>query len=83
MDFNLNIECVFRLDITDNYIMSYYSLLRGARMGEVGRPPETEKIVVEKQCHFPKLYKMTMVMEDRIENGYKNQFSIEIFIFKI
>ena len=32
-------------------------------------PPETEKIVVEKWCYFPELYKMTEVREDRIESG--------------
>ena len=30
---------------------------------------ETEKIVVEKWCYFPELYKMTKVREDGIENG--------------
>ena len=30
--------------------------------------PETEKIVVEKWCYFLELYKMTKVLEDRIEN---------------
>ena len=32
-------------------------------------PPETERIVVEKWCYFPELYKMTKVREDGIENG--------------
>ena len=32
-------------------------------------PPETEKIVVEKWCYFPELYKMTEVREEWIENG--------------
>ena len=32
-------------------------------------PPETEKIVVEKLCYFPELYKMTKVLADEIENG--------------
>ena len=49
--------------------------------GELPPPPETEKIVVEKWCYFPELYKMTKVREDGIENG-KSQFSIEIFICK-
>ena len=31
--------------------------------------PETEKIVVEKWCHFPELYKMTKFREDGVENG--------------
>ena len=39
--------------------------------GEGGKlpPPETEKIVVEKWCYFPELYKMTEVREEGIENG--------------
>ena len=32
-------------------------------------PPETGKIVVEKWCYFPELYKITEVLEDGIENG--------------
>ena len=32
-------------------------------------PPETERIVVEKSCYFPELYKMAKVREDEIENG--------------
>ena len=34
---------------------------RGARRGEGGSfpPPETKKIVVEKWCYFPELYKIT------------------------
>ena len=32
-------------------------------------PPETEKIIVEKWCYFPELYKMTKVREDGIEKG--------------
>ena len=32
-------------------------------------PPETEKIVVEKWCYFPELYKMRKVREDGIEKG--------------
>ena len=43
----------------------------GARRGVEGGkpPPETEKIVVEKWCYFPELYKMTDVREEGIENG--------------
>ena len=44
----------------------------GARRGEGGGTsplPETEKIVVEKWCYFPELYKITEVREDGIENG--------------
>ena len=37
--------------------------------GELPPPPETEKIVVEKWCYFPELYKMTKVVEDGIGNG--------------
>ena len=33
------------------------------------RPAETEKLVVEKFRYFPKLYKITRVLEDRLENG--------------
>ena len=52
---------------------------RGDSMGVRSR--ETEKIVVEKRCYFPELYKMAKVVEDRIEMG-KNHFFIEIFICK-
>ena len=42
----------------------------GARRGGRGSShPEPEKIVVEKWCYFPELYKMTGVQEDAIENG--------------
>ena len=41
----------------------------GGGRGEAPPPPETEKIVVEKWCYFPELYKMTKVREDGIENG--------------
>ena len=37
--------------------------------GEASPPPETEKIVLEKCCYFPELYKMRKVREDGIENG--------------
>ena len=38
--------------------------------GEGGSfPPKPKKIVVEKWCYFPELYKMTKVREDGIENG--------------
>ena len=41
----------------------------GGGTGEASPPPpETEKIVVEKWCYFPELYKMTKVREDGIEN---------------
>ena len=39
-------------------------------------PPETEKIVVEKWCYFPEVYKMTKVLEDRRENGLKINFPL-------
>ena len=32
-------------------------------------PTQTEKIVVEKWCYFPELYKMIEIQEDGIENG--------------
>ena len=41
----------------------------GGRGGKLPPPPETEKIVVEKWCNFPELYKMTEVPEEGIENG--------------
>ena len=41
---------------------------RGGKGGSFPPPPETEKIVVEKWCYFPELYKMTEVREDGIEN---------------
>ena len=37
--------------------------------GEASPPPETKKIVGEKLCYFPELYKMTKVREAGIENG--------------
>ena len=37
--------------------------------GMLPPPHETKKIVVEKWCYFPELYKMTNVVEDRRENG--------------
>ena len=44
--------------------------IQGRPQGDGGAPPpETEKIVVEKWCYFPELYKMTKVREDGIENG--------------
>ena len=52
-------------------LLSLENLFMGARRGGRGgsSPSETEKIVVEKWCHFPVLYKMTEVQEDGIENG--------------
>ena len=44
-------------------------------------PPETDKIVVEKWCYFPELYKMTGPGR-RDRKWIKSQFSIEIFICK-
>ena len=41
----------------------------GGGRGEASPPPETKKIVVEKLCYFPELYKMTKIREDGIENG--------------
>ena len=43
----------------------------GARGGGEGElpPTETEKIVGEKWCYFPELYKITEVREEGIENG--------------
>ena len=37
--------------------------------GSFPSPLETEKIVVEKWCYFPELYKMTEIQEYAIENG--------------
>ena len=47
----------------------------GARRGR-GReaPAETGKIVAEKWCYFPELYKMTKVREDVTENRKKSIF---------
>ena len=57
------------------------------RGGEGGSfpPPETEKIVVEKWCYFPELYKKRKVLEDWIENGYKVNFPLRFLYvyFKI
>ena len=47
----------------------FQTMGRGTRRGEGEAPHETEKIVVEKWCYFPELYKMTKVREDGIENG--------------
>ena len=43
----------------------------GARKGRGKLPPplETEKIVADKWCYFPELYKMTEVREEGVENG--------------
>ena len=49
--------------------------------GEAPPPPKPNKIVIEKWCYFPELYKITNVREDGIENG-KGQFSIEICLCK-
>ena len=62
---------------------------RDARRGRWKLPPspprETEKIVVEKWCYFPELYKMTKVREDGIENGEKVNFPLRFLYinFKI
>ena len=50
----------------------------GARRGGRGEapPPETEKIVVEKWCYFPELYKMTEVREEGIKKGLKVNFPL-------
>ena len=46
-----------------------YRITHGRPQGVEGEaPPQTEKIVVEKWCYFPELYKMTKVREDGIEN---------------
>ena len=46
------------------------SSMHGARRGGAGKlSPETEKIVLEKWCYFPEVYKMTKVLEGGIENG--------------
>ena len=42
---------------------------QGGGEGGGSFPPETEKIVVEKWCYFPELYKMTEVREEGIEKG--------------
>ena len=48
---------------------SGYSWLPRAHGGGGRFPPtETEKIVVEKWCYFPELYKMTKGLEDHREN---------------
>ena len=52
-------------------LLCFKSRSSGARRGgeDPPPPPETEKIVVEKWCYFPELYKMTKVTVDEIENG--------------
>ena len=45
--------------------------------------PETEKIVGEKCCYFPELYKMRKVREDGIENGLKVNFPLRFVNYKI
>ena len=37
--------------------------------GGTSATPKPKKIVVEKWCYFPELYKMTKVREEGIENG--------------
>ena len=44
----------------------------GRPQGGVGKlppPRNRKKIVVDKWCYFPELYKMTEVLEEGIENG--------------
>ena len=54
------------------------------RVGEGGSSPtrETEKIVAEKSCYFPELYKMTKVREDGIEKGEKVNFPLRFVYVK-
>ena len=47
-----------------------------------GDPPRNRKTVLQKSCYFRELYKMTKVLEGRIEKG-KNQSFLEIFEFKV
>ena len=48
-------------------------------------PPETKKIVVEKWCYFPELYKTTKIQEDGIEKGEEVNFPLRFLYvtFKI
>ena len=50
-------------------LLSTVPARRWGRKGETSPPPQAEKIVGEKWCYFPELYKMTKVREDEIENG--------------
>ena len=49
------------------YMLSVVSVISLADF--MGARPETEKIVVDKWCYFPELYKMTEVREEGKENG--------------
>ena len=42
---------------------------QGRPQGEGGISHDTEKIVVEKWCYLPEVYKMTKVQEDGIEKA--------------
>ena len=57
----------------------------GAGRVEEEDPPEAEIIVVEKWGYFPELYKLTKVLEDGRENGYKINFALRFWYvyFKI
>ena len=50
------------------------SINRGARRGDI--PQNPKKIVVEKWCYFPGLYKMTDIQEDGIKNRLKSNFPV-------
>ena len=65
-----------------HFLICYFILLMGARRGEGESfpPPRNRKIVVEKWCYFPELYKMTEVREEWIENGPKVTFQL-IFLY--
>ena len=52
-------------------------IYQGRPQGGGGSPPppaETEKLVGEKWCYFPELYKMTNVLEDLIKMDKKSIF---------
>ena len=71
------IKCSLRNSYTDYQVqvVENYEKGKGLMQGRPQRgggsfpPPETEKIVVERLCYFPELYKMRNVLENWIENG--------------
>ena len=57
------------------------TLFRGVGSGEGEYSSETERIVVEKWCYVPELYKVPNVQEES-KKWVKNNVSIEIFLCK-
>ena len=60
---------LFRMSKVRSQYEKYVGVHQGLPQGGGGRSPRNQKIVVEKWCYFPELYKVTKVLEDRIEKG--------------